>query len=69
LPISGLTFGESFEVTDRDGFILTGLLADGSPFTFDLTSRTWSSHGFFNEGATLNLILVSVPEPTCQFLV
>ena len=39
-PIEGLVVGEAFPVTDRD-VTLSGLLADGSPFSFDLnTSQT-----------------------------
>ena len=46
--------GEAFGLTDR-GVLLSGVLADGSPFQFDVSSR------YFSPDATLTLTLV--PEP------
>lgn len=37
-PLEGLLPGEPFEVTQRGGAVLSGVLADGSPFAFDLNA-------------------------------
>ena len=61
-----LPFDELFTVEDRD-VSLSGLLADGSPFSFDLnTSYDLSIGDFFSPDATLTLRLV--PEPGAGLL-
>jgi len=47
--------GEAFTVTDRDGAI-TGLLADGQPFSFPLNTG-FSINGNFSSDATLTVTL------------
>lgn len=37
-PLEGLLPGEPFEVSERGGEVLSGILADGSPFAFDLNA-------------------------------
>ncbi len=56
----GLLPTDSILVTDRD-VILEGILADGSPFSFDLNSAILSFGDFFDPNATLTITLV--PEP------
>ena len=63
--LEGFIVGEPFTVTDRD-MTLSGLLADGSPFSFELNSGFSDSHDFFSLGATLTV--TSVPEPSCIVL-
>ena len=53
----GLTTNSAFTVLDRD-VILSGLLADGSPFSFDLTSFNVDTEGYFDPDATLTVTLV-----------
>jgi hypothetical protein len=55
-----LTLGESLTINDRD-VLLEGLLADGSPFSFDLNSTDTVPFSFFDSNATLTVTLV--PEP------
>ena len=55
-----LTLGQPFTLHDRD-VSLSGLLADGSQFNFELNSIFQSSEDFFSPGTTLTLRLV--PEP------
>ncbi|MEM9347173.1 MAG: PEP-CTERM sorting domain-containing protein [Planctomycetota bacterium] len=62
--LTGLAFNEAFTITDRD-VTLTGVLADGSAFEFDLNSVgsfSIDSIDSFNPGATLTVTLV--PEPS-----
>ena len=65
-----LTFNESFTILDRgDDLVLTGLLTDGSPFSFDLNSTDVLGDDFFDPDATLTVTLVSaVPEPSALVL-
>lgn len=57
--VTSLTRGEAFTVTDR-GVTLAGLLADGSPFEFELASVFVPSvKDVFEDGATVTITLVS----------
>ena len=59
--LTELVIGEAFAVIDRD-VTLQGLLADGSLFSFDLTSYDdYGSPDYFDPNATLTITLV--PEP------
>ncbi len=65
--VTGLSHSTSSLFTSREG-VLSGKLADGSDFRFELTA-TRSSSSFNNltylaDGATLTLQLASVPEPS-----
>ncbi len=72
-PIEGLAPGLPALISDRD-MILSGLLADGSPFEFELSSidyeRTrwgaWLPYDFFSTDAVLSVTLV--PEPMSIWL-
>lgn len=69
VPIDSLDVGESLTITDRE-ITLSGRLADGSPFEFELNSglrAEFSSLDYFDAGATLTVTLV--PEPTAICLV
>ena len=59
-PLDSLTIDDAFTIVDRD-VTLTCLLADGSPFTFELNSTTtpFAAEDFFGPGATLTVTLVS----------
>ena len=58
-----LVIGDPFTVFNRD-VVLSGLLADGSRFSFDLNSVESFNVDFFDPDATLTVTLVSaVPEP------
>ena len=59
--VEGLIVGEPFTVDHRN-VTLSGLLADASPFSFELNSRS-SRSPFFSQDATLTLTLV-LPEPS-----
>ena len=48
---------EAFTIIDRD-VTLSGLLVDGSAFSFDLNSVNQAGQGFFAPGATLTVTLV-----------
>lgn len=56
VELTGLVSGEAFTITDRD-VTLSGLLADGSPFEFDLNSSNAMGADFFSSGATLTVNL------------
>jgi hypothetical protein len=58
-PISGLVPGEPLLVAERD-VTLSGMLADGSPFSFELNSVEDFTGDFFDPDATL---LVALPLP------
>ena len=60
MPIDTLTPSEGFTITDRD-VILSGLLADGSEFSFSLNSSVVPGEDFFDAAANLTVTLV--PEP------
>ncbi|MEM6553798.1 MAG: hypothetical protein AAF750_16895 [Planctomycetota bacterium] len=66
VELNGLTLGEAFVITDRD-VALTGVLADGSAFDFDLNSTFILSEDFFDVGATLTVTLVPEPTSLCPF--
>lgn len=57
---AGLTPDELFTITDRN-VRLEGMLADGSPFSFNLSSNGNFNADFFHTTATLTVTLV--PEP------
>jgi len=62
---NSLTIDSPFQIFDRD-MILSGVLADGSVFSFDLNSALIPDADFFASDATLTVTLVSavtVPEP------
>lgn len=59
LPIDGLELNEPFLLASRDG-ALSGLLLDGSPFSFDLNSVDATGEDWFSSGASLKLHL-SIP--------
>ena len=60
IELSDLELFEPFMIADRD-VTLTGLLADGNAFEFELNSRFSSNADFFDPGAILTVTLV--PEP------
>ena len=63
--LDDLVFGEAFTILDRD-VTLSGLLADGSAFSFDLNSGPVFGQNvdIFSTGATLTVTSTSVPEPS-----
>lgn len=61
VPLSGLAEGEAFTITDRD-VTLSGILSDGTPFSFDLNSQR-NLGDYFDPEAILTVTLV-VPEPS-----
>jgi hypothetical protein len=74
VPIEGLVAGTPLKITDRD-VTLSGLIADGSPFSFELGSTDYDQiwrpfpipYDFFSPGSTLCVTLV--PEPRLTPLV
>ena len=56
-----LIVGEAFTITDRD-VTLSGLLADGSAFSFDLNLSSVFGEDYFDTGSTLTV--TQVPEPS-----
>jgi hypothetical protein len=65
VPITGLVRDLPFTLTQRD-VTLSGLLADGSPFSFVLASSALAPERF-DRDATVKLTLI-VPEPNALFL-
>ena len=61
-PIDGLVVGEAFPITDRD-VTLSGLLADGSPFSFDLNTSQNAGQDFIASNATLRVTVAGTSEP------
>lgn len=61
--LDDLVLGEAFTIFDRD-VALSGLLSDGSAFSFDLNSDFLQGQDRFAPGSTLTVTLTSVPEPT-----
>ena len=61
-PIDGLVVGEAFTINDRD-VTLSGLLADGSPFSFDLNTSQIGGQDFIASNATLRVTVAGVSEP------
>ncbi|MCH7752566.1 MAG: hypothetical protein IH898_10490, partial [Planctomycetes bacterium] len=55
--MASLTLNDPFTITDRD-VTLSGLLADGSPFSFDLNSTNAFPQDYFDPGALLTVTLV-----------
>lgn len=55
-PVSGLQPGQSFTITDRD-VTLSGVLADGEPFSFDLNSAPTLVGSSFDPAGTLAVTL------------
>jgi hypothetical protein len=66
VPVPGLSLGITLEILRRDA-TLSGILADGSPFSFQLFESS-GGHIFpgIHEDATLLVTLV--PEPSCWLL-
>ena len=63
LELDFLELGQAFTILDRD-VTLSGLLANGESFSFDLNSSfSVGSQDFFAPDATLTLTL-AVPEPS-----
>ncbi|QDU58795.1 hypothetical protein [Aeoliella mucimassa] len=60
IPIEGLGLEEPFELTERD-VTLSGVLQDGSPFSFDLNSTSVDNNDYFSPDASL--YIAQVPEP------
>ncbi|MEM0983753.1 MAG: hypothetical protein AAGI17_07380 [Planctomycetota bacterium] len=68
VEITGLEFNEAFRIDDRsvsEPLILSGLLADGSAFAFDL--GTDNSGDEFESGATLTITRVPAPGAALAF--
>ena len=64
VELDSLLLGESIIITDRD-VTLSGLLADGEQFSFDLNSSNSFDTDFFDSNARLVLTLTSAgPEPS-----
>lgn len=59
-PITELELDEAFIITDRN-VTLTGVLADGTAFDFDLDTRSSSGGDEFTTGAKLSITLVPTP--------
>ena len=55
-PLNMLQAGQPFTITGRD-VTLSGVLADGEPFSFDLNSTPYSDQDFFSPDATLTVTL------------
>ena len=66
VELETLLLGEAFTITDRD-VTLSGLLADGEQFGFELGSAD-SLDDFFSSEATLTVTL-TVPEPSSPALI
>ena len=60
VEIPSLVIDEPFTVTDRD-VTLSGVLADGSPFSFELNSTIGFNVDFFHPTALLTVTLVEPP--------
>jgi hypothetical protein len=56
---NSLTLDAAFTITDRD-VTLSGLLDDGSPFSFDLNSVNVAGMDFFDPAALLNITLTKL---------
>ena len=56
-PLDNLQFGQPVMITDRD-VTLSGVLADGEPFSFDLNTSFITDGDFFSPEATLTVELV-----------
>lgn len=60
VPISGLEFGQAFTIPQRSG-IFSGLLADGSPFSYNLAGAQAFGSSYFSPTSTLTVTLVPAP--------
>ena len=60
--LDNLIFGEAFTIFDRE-VSLSGLLADGSEFSFNLNSDETGFQDAFEPNSVLTVTLTSVPEP------
>ncbi len=97
VPIQGLSaVDDTLVVYERGGALLTGILADGTPFEYQLndgssatsplldseteavfaaefaasgTVTRYSSQDYFDEGATVRLVLSAIPEPATGVLI
>ena len=56
VPLDSLVAGEAFTINDRD-VTLSGLLADGTPFDFDLNGTNTFVEDFFDPDSTLTVTL------------
>ena len=61
--IDASTLDGAFTISDR-AVTLSGILNDGSLFSFDLNAIESSGNDFFAPGATLTVTVASVPEPS-----
>ena len=57
LPLNALTLHEPFVIEDRN-VVLSGVLADGAPFSFNLNSASSSNASYFDLLATVTVSLV-----------
>lgn len=64
VELTGLVLNEQFVVSDRN-VVLTGILADGSPFEFDLDSTGHGSSDYFHRDSILTVTLVDPPAEPC----
>jgi hypothetical protein len=62
VALTGLLPGQSVTITDRD-VTLSGLLADGEQFSFDLNAVESQLNDYFSPTSTLT-VTIAVPEPT-----
>lgn len=62
VPIAGLLPGEALAITQRDGSVLSGKLADGTPFDFRLQQSTSRSFDIFSLHSTVTVTLAE-PSP------
>jgi hypothetical protein len=58
VPIEGLALGEAFTILERGSEILSGYLADGSPFNFNLLESSGRISDAFSADTTLTVTLV-----------
>lgn len=69
LELDFLELGQAFTIFDRDA-TLSGLLASGESFSFDLNSNVSDLQDFFAPDARLTVTLTtSVPEPSSTVLI
>ena len=61
--LDDLNLGEAFTIDDRNE-TLSGLLVDGSAFSFDLNDPSSFPNDEFDTDATITVTLTAVPEPT-----
>ena len=66
VPVAGLSLGEAFVIAERD-VVLSGVLADGTPFDFDLSasvaSARWPFEALPKVDALAIITVTLVPEP------